>query len=437
MTAKQTDPTFVATSDVSGKQDILAVFLETSSTLVDDESLKRVRKCSGCKLPHDVHSWGPPGPYCTGPNEDAQADEDDEEALQDQLQKLKLAEQELAKASRIRQLKKAIAESQQCLVELQEKPPLPSLQSLPQTSTSSAPGSAPPSNPMTASSAASSAISAANPFTSSAIAAMSFTKTAPVTPLDTLLAGYQTGAAPQAVNNPDRRLAEPQAAQESRMFLKPAHLAKGEEILRIVDFIDKIVSTVEDRTRRQNYGPKKPKLEAVTIAQWVIANIRIFRTLLSAGKLPSPQDVQHYLAYTIKIMELSTKFTLCSVLKYDDEFRHVQAVYNYPWSYDSNHLHTVLLEPLPPKATPARAPPVTSFARYSGDGRTISIINFNRPRGCTLYECHFAHVCNRKVNGKACGQLHPSHTHPQGGRAPMQGQGQGHAQEQGPPPMSI
>ena len=377
MIAKPTGQTFVATSDVSDKQDILAVFSETSSTLMDDESSKRVRKCSGCKLPHDVHSWGPPGPYCTGPNEDAQADEDDEEALPEQLQKLKLAEQELAKASRIRQLKKAIAESQQRLVELQEKPSPPSLESSPQTSTSSAPGSAPPSNPMTASSAASSAISAANPFTSSAIAAMSFAKTASVTPLDTLLAGYQTGAAPQAVNNLDGRLAKPQTAQESRMFLKPAHLAKGEEILRIVDFIDKIVSTVEYRTLSElgatklvvSYGPKKPKLEAVTIAQWVIANIRIFHTLLSAGKLPSPQDVQHYLAYTIKIMELSTKFTWCSVPKYDDEFRHV----HYPWSYDSNHLHTVLLGPLPPKATPARAPPVTSFARYSANGRTICI----------------------------------------------------------------
>ena len=79
--AKPTDQTFVAISDVSDKQDILAVFSETSSTLADDESSKRVRKCSGCKLPRDVHSWGPPGPYCTGPAEDAEADEDDEEAL--------------------------------------------------------------------------------------------------------------------------------------------------------------------------------------------------------------------------------------------------------------------------------------------------------------------------------------------------------------------
>ena len=75
-------------------------------------------------------------------------------------------------------------------------------------------------------------------------------------------------------------------------------------------------------------------------------NTRIFHTLLSSGKLPSPQDVQHYLAYTVKVTELSTKLTLCSVLKYDKKYCQVQAVCNYPCSYDSNHLHTVLLKPL-------------------------------------------------------------------------------------------
>jgi len=48
--------------------------------------------------------------------------------------------------------------------------------------------------------------------------------------------------------NPDGPLTGPLAAQESAMFLKPAQLAKGEKVLRIVDFIDKIVSNTEDRT---------------------------------------------------------------------------------------------------------------------------------------------------------------------------------------------
>ena len=85
------------------------------------------------------------------------------------------------------------------------------------------------------------------------------------------------------------------------MFLKPAQLAKGERVLRIVDFVDKIVTNTEDRTISDlgntklviSLGPKKPKLELLTIAQWVVGNTRIFHTLLSSGKLPSAQDRQH------------------------------------------------------------------------------------------------------------------------------------------------
>lgn len=50
------------------------------------------------------------------------------------------------------------------------------------------------------------------------------------------------------VHNPDSALTYPQWDQESRMFLKPAALVKGEHVLRIVEFVDKIVSMVEDST---------------------------------------------------------------------------------------------------------------------------------------------------------------------------------------------
>lgn len=153
-------------------------------------------------------------------------------------------------------------------------------------------------------------------------------------------------------------------------------------------------SNTEDRTISDlgttklviSSGPKKPKLESVSIAQWVVGNTRIFHHLLCSGKLPSPQDVQHYLAYTVKIMELSAKFSWPSVLQYDDEFRHIQAVYNYPWSFDSHHLHRVTLEPLvlAPKPSLGKTSPVSSvFANYSSDGR-VFCRNFNRLKGCTL-----------------------------------------------------
>jgi len=113
------------------------------------------------------------------------------------------------------------------------------------------------------------------------------------------------------------------------------------------------------------------------MAQWVIANMRIFYTLLNTDKLPSPQDMQYYLAYTVKVRELNTKFTWASVLQCDDEFRHVQAVYNCPWSYDSNHLHTVILEPLTSKLAPPRASPATTSVNLSAHGQVIRR-NYNR-----------------------------------------------------------
>ena len=55
-------------------------------------------------------------------------------------------------------------------------------------------------------------------------------------------------ANPNDPMNPDGPLTGPLAAQESVMFLKPAQLAKSEKVLRIIDFIHKMVSNTENRT---------------------------------------------------------------------------------------------------------------------------------------------------------------------------------------------
>ena len=38
----------------------------------------------------------------------------------------------------------------------------------------------------------------------------------------------------------------------------------------------------------------------------------------------------------------------------------------------------------------------------------LHLKNFNYIKGCTCYDCHFAHACNRKGNGKACACSHPT-----------------------------
>ena len=67
------------------------------------------------------------------------------------------------------------------------------------------------------------------------------------------------GVGPQdfVVHNRDGALTNPQANRESRMVLKPTTLAKGEHVLRIVDFVDKIASMVEHNTRTSPHGSSR------------------------------------------------------------------------------------------------------------------------------------------------------------------------------------
>ena len=198
--------------------------------------------------------------------------------------------------------------------------------------------------------------------------------------------------------------------------------AKGEKPWLMIDYVNNVVPQEEEETLGNQgsakivvtYGPKKPKLESTSIPQWVVANTRIFYTLLSEGKLSTQSAIQDYLAYTVKIMELIARYDWKSILMYDNEFRKLQAIYKFSWSFDSTHLHTVLLQPIyepnPPTATTKPSASNTyqrnAFASFTPDGRVICR-NFNGPRGCTLPNCNFAHVCNRKIAGKACAMSPP------------------------------
>ena len=140
----------------------------------------------------------------------------------------------------------------------------------------------------------------------------------------------------------------------SNMFLAPAAVPQGERVLRIVDFLSSIVPKESEKTLTDvggsrlviSYGQQRPRLESVTLSQWVVANTRIFHHLLFANKLPTSRDLRDYLAYTVKIMELAGKYEWVSVLKFDDEYRQLQATYSFPWSHDSHHLHEVTLVPM-------------------------------------------------------------------------------------------
>ena len=46
------------------------------------------------------------------------------------------------------------------------------------------------------------------------------------------------------------------------------------------------------------------------------------------------------------------------MIKCDDEFRLLQATYNYPWIFDYNHLHSIILEPIYQTLPTFRSSPV-------------------------------------------------------------------------------
>ena len=97
---------------------------EETEPLTDDRhTLKRPRKCPGCKLLHAENSFGDPGPYCTGPDDTHLSDDgnpppDEENDLLEQVKHLTPKEEALAKKSRIEKLKLEVAERQRRIGQL-------------------------------------------------------------------------------------------------------------------------------------------------------------------------------------------------------------------------------------------------------------------------------------------------------------------------------
>ena len=442
---------------------------------------RRTRRCAGCHEPHEHHSWGQPGPHCQGRDEESEGEvEDDADhggedqtsfttlrdadfglasamnpsmpqtgaptgpddserlALEAKLRQLALEERRLAdldslrrkvadkEASvlKMRQRQKQVAQQQQHKQQGQTiTSGLSAAQQLPKNAAkapvlSSLLGSGPPlslqGHALPAGPVGTS-LPAVQPGLPWQLIQNQTTTVPPVNGVTT--------AANQPVSLHDQFLAR--SDHHADMFLAPAAVPLGEKVLRIVDYTSSLVPRETEQTLSDmggsrlliSYGQQRPRLESVSLSQWVVANTRIFHSLLFSCKLPTSRDVRDYLAYTVKIMELAGKYEWTSVLKFDDEFRQLQATYSFPWSHDSTHLHQITLVPkVKPKQNNSIQP--SSFnqsfvgpntAVYSADNKVICR-KFNST-GCQNSPCHFAHVCNRKVKGKACSSSHPATQH--------------------------
>ena len=147
---------------------------------------------------------------------------------------------------------------------------------------------------------------------------------------------------------------EGRKVEPTNLFLKPGAAARGKnEVLRIIDLEERIVSKEDDQLLLDTGsnklflkgGPKKPRLESLFIPQWVIGAIHILNHPIEGNQFISLGEMQSYLGYMVKVMELAGGYEWVSVLKFDDDFWHIQALSHYPWLYESHHLHATSCSP--------------------------------------------------------------------------------------------
>ena len=163
-------------------------------------------------------------------------------------------------------------------------------------------------------------------------------------------------------------------------------------------------------------GPKKPKLENLSLSQWSIANLAILYKLTSEGKLVGPA-LMDYLSYTTKIYQMVQKCSLSSVLLYDREYRQLQASMGFRWGTDVQHLHMLHLQPRDKQVRPGTqsqnqkrgaSSSATQSAKSKGDNRDTGICrNYNSDKGCTFPKCRFIHQCILP----GCTEKHPGTAH--------------------------
>ena len=195
--------------------------------------------------------------------------------------------------------------------------------------------------------------------------------------------------------------------------------ATGKSVTDFYDICDFVQGTVEEETIISEQGvqqlvfksgPKKPRLENLTLSQWSIANLAILYKLSGENKLGGPSMLD-YLSYTTKVYQLVQRFSLMSVLLYDREYRKLQAQMGFRWGTDVQHLHTLCLQPRdkqPSQGVKKPVGPKPTGGKQEKPKRDSPICrNFNSSKGCTHQTCSFRHECI--VPG--CGKKHTVMTH--------------------------
>ena len=228
----------------------------------------------------------------------------------------------------------------------------------------------------------------------------------------TLPSTHQTTAMPSATG-----LTQP-SWQDPQVHIATATGKSSSAFYDICDFVPTAVEeemVIGGQGEQQivvKSGPKKPKLENLTLSQWSIANLGILYKLVGEGKLVG-QGLMDYLSYTTKVYQLVQKCSLTSVLLYDREYRQLQANMGFRWGTDVQHLHTLHLQSRDKQTSQGYTanqkkgtiPP--QGPKRGGRQESDLCRNFNTAKGCSFQKCKFRHACI--VPG--CNKPHPVTAH--------------------------
>lgn len=196
--------------------------------------------------------------------------------------------------------------------------------------------------------------------------------------------------------------------------------AAGKSVSNHLDICDFVQGSIEEEVvlggegEKQvviKSGPKKPRLENLTLSQWSVANLAILYRLVGENKLQGPA-LMDYLSYTTKVYQLVQRYSLVSVLHYDREYRKLQGALRFRWGTDVQHLSNIHLQardrPVVPGGQQKKMQIGTKPGRQGRNKPEVAVCrNYNSQKGCSFSDCKFRHVCI--IPG--CGQSHSAINH--------------------------
>jgi hypothetical protein len=138
-------------------------------------------------------------------------------------------------------------------------------------------------------------------------------------------------------------------------------------------------------------GPKKLALESVSPTLWLGANAKIMYSLLAKEEL-QVCEIPQYLAYTVQISHYAQTKDWISVLKYDNEYRRLQATYKFPWGSNIQHLSNFTLVEKP-KGWPKTAQ--NQNGQFKGQKKGTDVCMLFNTGKCRFNPCKFKHCCSK------------------------------------------